>query len=81
MLEISVSDTGIGIKKEDMYKLFKDFSRIPIKDRTIEGTGLGLYLSQKIANLLGGDIRAESEFGKGSVFTLTLPLKYKKAKV
>ena len=79
-VEISVSDTGMGIKKEDMNKLFKDFSRIPIKDRTIEGTGLGLYLSKKIANLLGGNIKAESEFGKGSVFILTLPLKYKEAK-
>jgi len=79
--EISVRDTGVGVKKEDMNKLFKDFSRIPIKDRTIEGTGLGLYLSKKIANLLDGDIRAESEFGKGSVFTLTLPIKYKEAKV
>jgi signal transduction histidine kinase len=79
--EISVRDTGVGVKKEDMNKLFKDFSRIPIKDRTIEGTGLGLYLSKKIANLLDGDIRAESEFGKGSVFTLTLPLKYKEEKV
>ena len=73
--EISVRDTGIGVKKEDMNKLFKDFSRIPIKDRTIEGTGLGLYLSKKIADLLGGEIKGESEFGKGSVFTLTLPLK------
>jgi len=75
MVEMSVRDTGVGVKKEDMNKLFKDFSRIPIKDRTIEGTGLGLYLSKKIADLLGGDIRAESKFGKGSVFTLTLPLK------
>jgi signal transduction histidine kinase len=79
--EISVRDTGLGVKKEDMNKLFKDFSRIPIKDRTIAGTGLGLYLSKKIADLLGGEIKAESEFGKGSVFTLTLPLKYKEEKV
>jgi signal transduction histidine kinase len=79
--EISVRDTGLGVKKEDMNKLFKDFSRIPIKDRTIEGTGLGLYLSKKIADLLCGKIKAESEFGKGSVFTLTLPLKYKEEKV
>jgi signal transduction histidine kinase len=80
-VEMSVRDNGIGIKKEDMNKLFKDFSRIPIKDRIIEGTGLGLYLSKKIADLLGGQIKAESEFGKGSVFTLTLPIKYKEVKV
>ncbi len=79
-VEMSVRDNGIGIKKEDMDKLFKTFSRIPIEDRTIEGTGLGLYLSKKIADLLGGDIRAESEFGKGSVFTLTLPIEYKEVK-
>jgi signal transduction histidine kinase len=75
MVEVSVRDTGIGIKKEDMGKLFETFSRITTKDRIEEGTGLGLYLSQKIAQLLGGDITAKSEFGKGSVFTLTLPLK------
>jgi len=79
--EISVRDTGIGIRKEDMGKLFKTFSRITTKGRIEEGTGLGLYLSKKIAYLLGGDITAESEFGKGSVFTLTLPLKYKEEKV
>jgi signal transduction histidine kinase len=81
MVEMSVRDTGIGIRKEDMDKLFKTFSRITTKGRTEEGTGLGLYLSKKIADLLGGDIKAESEFGKGSIFTLTLPLKYKEAKV
>ena len=80
-VEMSVRDDGIGVKKEDMDKLFKTFSRIPIKDRTIEGTSLGLYLSKKIADLLGGDITAESEFGKGSVFTLTLPLKHKEVKI
>jgi signal transduction histidine kinase len=75
MVEVSVRDTGIGIKKEDMGKLFETFSRITTKGRIEEGTGLGLYLSQKVAQLLGGDITAKSEFGKGSVFTLTLPLK------
>lgn len=79
IIEMSVRDTGIGIRKKDMDKLFKTFSRIATKDRIEEGTGLGLYLSKKIANLLGGDITAESEFGKGSVFTLILPLKYKEA--
>jgi len=54
---------------------------IPIKNKTIEGTGLGLYLSKKIAHLLGGDVRAESQFGKGSVFTLVLPTKYKEVEV
>jgi signal transduction histidine kinase len=75
MVEMSVRDNGIGIKKENMNKLFKTFSRIPIKNRTIEGTGLGLYLSKKIIDLLGGEIKAESKFGKGSIFTLALPLK------
>jgi len=79
-VEISVADTGIGIKKENMKMLFKQFSRIHVEGRTrAEGTGLGLYLSKKIADLLGGEISAESEFGKGSKFTFILPLKYKEA--
>ncbi len=81
MVEMSVRDSGSGIKKEDMDKLFNAFSQIPNQGKIEEGTGLGLYLSKKNAYLLGGDIRAESEPGKGSVFTLTLPLKYKEAKV
>lgn len=76
-LEISVSDTGIGIKKEDMNKLFKTFQQIDMSStKRHEGTGLGLYLSRKLAALLGGDISAESEVGKGSRFTFTIPLKY-----
>jgi len=81
MVEMSVQDSGSGIKKEDMDKLFNAFSQIPNPGKIEEGTGLGLYLSKKNANLLGGDILVESELGKGSVFTLTLPLKYKEAKV
>ena len=76
MVEISVRDTGIGMRKEDMDKLFNAFSRITLENRTIDGTGLGLYLSKKIADLLGGKIFAESEFGKGSEFVLTIPLKF-----
>jgi signal transduction histidine kinase len=80
-VEVSVADTGIGIKKENMKKLFKQFSRIHIAGRTRrEGTGLGLYLSKKIADLLGGEIKVKSEFGKGSKFAFILPLKYKGAK-
>lgn len=73
MVEINVRDTGIGMKKEDTKRLFNAFSRISTENRLVEGTGLGLYLSRKLANLLGGDILVESEFGKGSVFTLELP--------
>jgi len=80
-VEVSVRDSGSGIKKEDMHKLFNAFSQIPNQGRIEEGTGLGLYLSKKNAHLLGGDILVESEPGKGSVFTLSLPLKYKEAKV
>ncbi len=79
-VELSVKDTGIGIKKESMTKLFDAFSRIHDENRSdVEGTGLGLYISKKIAGLLTGQIRVESEFGKGSEFAITLPLKYEEA--
>ena len=81
IVEVSVVDTGIGIKKENMKKLFKQFSQFPTEGRpVVEGTGLGLYLSKKIADLLGGEIKVKSEFGKGSKFAFILPLKYKGAK-
>jgi signal transduction histidine kinase len=77
-VSISIKDTGVGVRTEDMSKLFKQFSRIMVEGQPLhEGTGLGLYLSQKLARVLGGEIKAESEFGKGSEFTFTLPLEYK----
>ena len=70
---ISVHDTGVGIREEDQSKLFQAFSQMETtRVRREEGTGLGLYLSQKLARLLGGRITFESEFGKGSTFTLTI---------
>jgi len=80
-VEVSVRDTGIGIRKEEMDRLFKPFTQVSNQGRLKqEGTGLGLYLSKKIVDLLGGEIRAESESGQESVFTFTLPLKYRGTK-
>jgi PAS domain S-box-containing protein len=73
---ISVADTGIGIKHEDMDKLFKPFSQVEsVYTKTYEGTGLGLALTKRLVEFLGGTIRVESELGKGSVFTFTIPVR------
>lgn len=72
-VQFSVSDTGIGIKPEDQDKLFQAFTQVDSSSaRRHEGTGLGLHLSKKLAELLGGHIEFQSEFGKGSVFQLVL---------
>ncbi len=74
LVEISVKDTGLGIAEKDMDKLFKAFSQISVEgQQNAEGAGLGLYLSKKIIELLGGKIRVESVPGKGSEFIITLP--------
>jgi methyl-accepting chemotaxis protein len=78
VVEVSVRDTGIGIGKEDLEQLFRPFSRIAMQGRLTEGTGLGLYLSKKLARFLGGDITAESEPHAGSVFVFSFPVIYKK---
>ena len=72
-VEIRVRDTGIGIAKENLPKLFKAFERLNISPRHLkEGTGLGLHLSQKLAHIIGGEIGVESDYGSGSTFTLKL---------
>lgn len=69
-LIVSVSDTGIGIREEDMDKLFRSFEQADMKkNRGIEGTGLGLSISKLLVENMGGSITAASEYGKGSTFT------------
>ncbi|WP_306591176.1 ATP-binding protein [Geothrix sp. 21YS21S-4] len=74
-LHLSVEDTGIGISPEQLQRIFSEFIQAEEgMSRQFGGTGLGLALSRKFCQLLGGDIRVRSEAGKGSVFTLLLPL-------
>jgi two-component system, NtrC family, sensor kinase len=73
--EISVSDTGVGIAPEDQPKIFEEFRQVGSEyTHKVEGTGLGLTLAKKFVELHGGKIWVESEVGKGSKFTFTLPL-------
>ncbi len=75
-LIISVKDTGMGIKEEDMGKLFENFQRLDEeKNRNIEGTGLGMNITMSLLKLMDGDMKVESEYQKGSVFTVTIPQK------
>ena len=73
-LNISVKDSGIGISEEDMEHLFERFFRAH-NAANIEGTGLGLHIISKYLELLGGRISIESELGKGSIFTIMIPIK------
>jgi PAS domain S-box-containing protein len=74
-LRVSVRDTGIGIRREDLEKLFVEFQQLDSgTTRHFEGTGLGLALTKKLIEVQGGTIAVESERGKGSTFTVLLPL-------
>ena len=75
-LIFSVEDTGIGIKKEDLGRLYEGFVRLDEKrNKSIEGTGLGLNICKSLVELMNGEIKAYSEYGKGSVFTVLIPQK------
>ncbi|MDO4204852.1 MAG: ATP-binding protein [Selenomonadaceae bacterium] len=76
VFRFAVADTGIGIKPEDMDKLFKNFVRLDInRNRSVEGTGLGLALTQRLAQAMGGSVEVTSEYGVGTTFTFVLPQK------
>ncbi|MDR0454140.1 MAG: transporter substrate-binding domain-containing protein [Deferribacteraceae bacterium] len=81
ILTTEVSDSGIGIKEENIRYIFEHFSRVDLgKTRSIEGTGLGLAITKKLCNLMNGDISLKSEYGVGSTFTVTLPQEVKRYK-
>jgi CheY-like chemotaxis protein/anti-sigma regulatory factor (Ser/Thr protein kinase) len=76
ILTFTVADTGIGIKKDDLGKLFKEYSQLNSRaDRNIEGTGLGLSITKRLLELMGGTIAVESEYGAGSVFRVEIAQK------
>ncbi len=74
-VEICVRDTGIGIRPENQARIFDKFVRLPRDGRRPPGsTGLGLAITKTLVELQGGSIRLESEYGKGSAFTISLPV-------
>jgi len=73
-LQIEIEDSGIGIKPEDMARLFQPFTQVGDHSRHAEGTGLGLAITKRIVDLMGGNLQIESQFGRGSTFRVTLPI-------
>jgi signal transduction histidine kinase len=73
-LEISVSDTGVGIAPEDQQAVFEEFRQVGTAEKKAEGTGLGLALCRKFVELHGGRIWVKSQVGAGSTFTFTIPV-------
>jgi signal transduction histidine kinase len=74
-VEVSVSDTGIGIAPEDQEKVFEEFRQVGTADKKVEGTGLGLTLCRKFVELHGGKIWLKSQLGQGSTFTFSVPVR------
>ena len=79
-LKLVVSDTGVGIEKDNLYRIFEEFHRGgAVSTSQYRGTGLGLAIVKRLVNLLGGEIGVESKVGKGSIFTVTIPLDHKES--
>jgi signal transduction histidine kinase len=74
-VEVSVSDTGVGIAPEDQEAVFEEFRQVGTAEKKVEGTGLGLALSRKFIELHGGKIWVKSQVGEGSTFTFTIPVR------
>ena len=74
-IEVSVSDTGVGIAPEDQEAVFEEFRQVGTAEKKMEGTGLGLALSRKFIELHGGNIWVKSQVGEGSTFTFTVPVR------
>ena len=74
-VEISVSDTGVGIAPEDQEAVFEEFRQVGTAEKKAEGTGLGLTLCRKFIELHGGRIWVKSQVGDGSTFTFTVPVR------
>jgi signal transduction histidine kinase len=73
LVEVSVSDTGVGIAPEDQEAVFEEFRQVGTAAKNVEGTGLGLTLCRKFIELHGGRIWVTSQVGVGSTFTFTIP--------
>lgn len=75
-LEISITDTGIGVKEKDIKKIFETFTRLDMEaSRTEGGSGLGLAVTNRLVEMMGGTLRVESTYGKGSTFSFAIPQK------
>jgi signal transduction histidine kinase len=74
-LQVSVTDTGVGIPGDELGRVFDEFHRADTPTARRSGTGLGLTISRRLARALGGDITVQSRLGTGSEFTLVLPLR------
>jgi signal transduction histidine kinase len=72
-ITLAVTDTGIGMTAEQMGKLFQEFSQASSTASKYGGTGLGLVISRRFCQMMGGDITVESELGRGSTFTIRVP--------
>lgn len=73
-LNIAVSDSGVGIREQELSKIFTEFERLDrLKHRSIEGTGLGLSITSRLVSLMGGSVSVDSTYGEGSVFRATIP--------